>query len=203
MTASITLCFRRLASRLHAALLTSVAIVLLAIAAPGAAQDARFSQAAIQATDEAYVLEADIQFKLNDSLTEAVERGVALYLVLEIEITRARWYWLDERILRRKRTYRLSYHPITRTYRLTLGSLHQSFDTLGEALRTLERIRNWALTPTDKLDYGQSYDVAVRFRLDTSQLPKPFQLTPIGSRDWSLDTDWLRWTFLATGQASR
>lgn len=170
-------------------------------ALPVRAQDASFGYAAMQVADGAYVLEADLAFTLNDRLEDAVQRGVPLYLVLEAEITRSRWYWFDERVVRRKRTYRLSYHPITRTYRVTLGTLHQSFDSLDEALRPLTRIRNWSITPVGELRTGRSYDVAIRFRLDTSQLPKPFQVTAIGSREWSLDTDWLRWTFLATGSA--
>ena len=35
---------------------------------------------------------------------------------------------------------------------------------------------------------------AVRMRLDTAQLPKPFQLNAIASRDWTLESDWHRWS---------
>lgn len=183
------------------AFLTLIAGLFCLFALQARAEDARFGYAAMQLGKDAYVLEADVSFDLNARLEDAVLRGVPLYLVLEAEITRDRWYWLDERIARQKRTYRLSYHPITRTYRLALGTLHQSFDTLEEALHPLTRIRNWAIAPRKALDVGRSYDVAIRFRLDTSQLPKPFQVTAFGSSEWSLDTDWLKWTFLATGAA--
>ena len=39
-----------------------------------------------------------------------------------------------------------------------------------------------------------SYQAAVRMRLDTSQLPKPFQVNAIASRDWTLTSDWHRWS---------
>ena len=39
------------------------------------------------------------------------------------------------------------------------------------------------------------YEAAVRLRLDTAQLPKPFQLTTLTSRDWNLQSDWVRWSF--------
>jgi hypothetical protein len=32
-------------------------------------------------------------------------------------------------------------------------------------------------------------------RLDTTQLPKPFQLTAITSREWTLTSDWKRFAF--------
>jgi hypothetical protein len=34
----------------------------------------------------------------------------------------------------------------------------------------------------------------VRLRLDTSQLPKPFHLTALGSREWNIASEWHRWT---------
>jgi len=39
-----------------------------------------------------------------------------------------------------------------------------------------------------------SYVAGVRMRLDTSQLPRPFQLNAVGSRDWYVASDWQRWT---------
>ncbi|MND05560.1 hypothetical protein D3C83_264280 [compost metagenome] len=41
---------------------------------------------------------------------------------------------------------------------------------------------------------GTSYVAEVRLRLDTSQLPRPFQVSAVGSRDWSVSSDWYRWT---------
>jgi hypothetical protein len=44
------------------------------------------------------------------------------------------------------------------------------------------------------LKKDQLYQAALRMRLDTAQLPKPFQLNAISSRDWTLASDWYRWT---------
>jgi hypothetical protein len=30
-------------------------------------------------------------------------------------------------------------------------------------------------------------------RLDSSQLPRPFQISAVGSREWSVSSDWYRW----------
>ena len=37
---------------------------------------------------------------------------------------------------------------------------------------------------------GEGIDVAIRFRLDPTFLPKPFQVVSFGDRDWRLDSDW-------------
>jgi len=122
---------------------------------------------------------------------------VSLYFTADFVLERARWYWLDQVIAERSLDFRLSYHAISRSYRLSVGNFHQSFDTLDAAVRTMLRIRSWQIVPIDELEPGVSYSAALRFQFDTSLLPKPFQVTAIGSRDWNLGTDWLHWTFLA------
>lgn len=146
-------------------------------------------------TDEGYVLAADFEFELNARLEEAVNRGVVLHFLTEFELGRERWYWLDEKLLSRTQTHRLSYHALTRQYRLSTGGLHQSFDSLGEALRMLRRLRNWLIVERGEfaLEPGQ-YQAALRLRLDVTQLPRPFQISALGNKDWSLSSDWKNWS---------
>lgn len=146
--------------------------------------------------DGGYVLNADIDLELNPRLVDAISRGVSLYFTTELVIERPRWYWFNATVVERSLDYRLSYHAITRSYRLSIGSIHQSFDNLESAVRTMQRVRNWQVAELDTLQAGVSHEVSLRFRLDTSQLPKPFQVTAIGSSDWNIATDWVRWTFL-------
>jgi len=147
-------------------------------------------------TEEGHVLSADFYFELSPSLEEAVNRGVVLYFVAEFELTRDRWYWLDEKLLSRRLTYRLSYHALTRQYRLSTGGLHQSFETLGDALAVLRRMRNWLVIPRDdpRIVPGTGYQAALRLQLDVRQLPRPFQISALGNKDWSLAGDWLNWS---------
>lgn len=148
--------------------------------------------------DDGYTLSADFAFEFNSRLEEAVTRGVVLHFLVEFELTRSRWYWLDEKVASRSQTLRLSYNALTRQYRLSSGSgaLHQNFASLDEALRILSRLRHWAvLDKGAALRPGDAYQAALRLRLDPSQLPKPFQLTALANREWNLASDWLAWTF--------
>ncbi len=175
----------------------ALAVLLVAAAPLIAFADGSIRYAEIVPTEEGYVVNADVELELNPRLVDAVSRGVSLYFTADFVIERPRWYWFDEEIIERRLEFRLSYHAITRSYRLSVGSLHQSFDTLDAAVRTMLRIRNWQIVPLERLETGESYNAALRLRLDTGMLPKPFQVTAIGSRDWNLGTDWMRWTFLA------
>ncbi|WP_310493402.1 DUF4390 domain-containing protein [Dechloromonas sp.] len=149
----------------------------------------------LSASDDGYVLSADFKFELNPRLEEAVTKGVVLYFVADFELSKARWYWLDEKLVSRSLTYRLSYHALTRQYRLTTGGLHQSFQTLSEAMQVLSRLRSW--TVIDKNDKavhpGEAYSASLRMRLDVTQLPRPFQISALGNKDWSLGSDWKIW----------
>ena len=166
-------------------------------ATPARAAEAEIRNVALVLADDTYVLNADIVAELTPLLTDVVARGVSLYFVTEFELAAPRWYWLDEEVVTKSLTYRLSYQSLTRQYRLTSGALHQNFASLEEALRTMLRIRNWSIVERGALRIGRSYNAALRFCLDVGELPKPLQVSALGRKDWSLGSDWYRWTFAA------
>lgn len=137
-----------------------------------------------------YALTAQFSFDLPPVLEEAVNRGIALYFVIDFEAYRERWYWFDRKLADTALTYRLTYSPLTRQYRLARGALAQPFDTLAEAVATLKRVRGWRVADAGQLGGGGDVRGYVRFRLDVSQLPKPFQVNALTNRDWNLSSDW-------------
>jgi len=153
----------------------------------------------LAATEDGYALSADFAFEFNQRLEEAVSKGVVLYFVAEFELTRPRWYWFDEKVVSRSQTYRLSYHALTRQYRLSVGALHQSFSTLQDALQFLGRVAALPVADKSAIKAGETYAAALRLALDKSQLPKPFQVDAIANRDWQVDAKVLRWNFTPTG----
>jgi hypothetical protein len=136
------------------------------------------------------VLDAQFDFDLPPVLEDAVNRGIALYFVVEFELFRPRWYWFDKKLVDVARTYRLTYSPLTRQYRLATGALAQPFDSLADALATLRRVRSWRVADRALIRPDDDYTAQVRMRLDTSQLPKPFQVNALTNRDWTLASDW-------------
>lgn len=141
-------------------------------------------------TGDALLLNATFEFEMPQALEEAVQKGIALYFNIEFELFRKRWYWFDRRVASSTLTYRLSYSPLTRQYRLARGGLSQSFESLDEALGLLKSVRNWRVADKSVLSAREEYDAQVRMRLDVTQLPKPFQVNAITSREWTLASDW-------------
>jgi len=190
MTGFITRCCKKCNP-----LLALAALVLLLSAAPAAqAEGIDVNRAALVAAEEGYFLEADFGVALNPTLEDALNKGVPLYFLLEFEITRVRWYWLNDKILDTRQQYRLSYNALTRQYRLGLGALFHNFSALSEALDFLSRVRRRQVLEAGVLNKGNTYIAGVRMRLDVSQLPKPFQLNALASRDWNFGSEWYRWS---------
>ena len=95
---------------------------------------------------------------------------------------------------------RLSYHALSRQYRLSTGLLQQNFPNLEEALNVLKRVRNWQVADRTVEFSDADYEAALRMRLDTSLLPKPFQLSALTSRDLHLESGWERFTVRSPGR---
>ncbi len=169
----------------------------LAFAGCCVAAEVEIENPQLTASEEGYALSADFKFELGHRLEEAVSKGVVLSFLIEFEWINPRWYWFDEKMLTRQMRPRLYYHALTRQYRLTSGGLHQSFNTLKEALRVLSRLRNWQVidkaADASQIKIGESYRGALRFKLDITQLPKPFQISAVGNSDWQLASDWKYW----------
>lgn len=163
-----------------------------AVSAQGHGIDVR--RAAVSVADDHYVLEADFDIALSAPLEEALNKGIPLYFVLEFEMVRPRWYWFNDRALSTQQTYRLSYSALTRQYRIGFGAFYQNYPSLGEALQVMSRLRRRYDLDPGALSRGTAYIAALRLRLDISQLPRPFNLNALGSREWSLGSDWHRWT---------
>ncbi|HUF81246.1 MAG TPA: DUF4390 domain-containing protein [Burkholderiales bacterium] len=190
MTASSTPFCRR------SSWLAALAALLLALAAPfpARAEGIEIINAALIASEQGPVLEAEFEITLTHTLEEALSKGVPLYFTLEFELIRPRWYWFNDKVADYRQQYRLSYSALARQYRVGVGKLYQNFSSLPEALAFLNRVRLREVVAAGALSKGTSYIAALRLRLDTSQLPSPFQITAVGSRDWNLGSGWYRWT---------
>ena len=180
--------------------------IALLVAAMLAAAPLEFARAdeievrdvALRRVEGGMALDADFAFELTPRLAEVVANGVPLYFRVEFELTRSRWYWFDETAASSRLQLRLSYHALSRQYRLSTGALQQSFPNLEEALDVLKRVRNWLVIERGTRLADADYDAAVRMRLDTSMLPKPFQLSVLTGRELHLESPWKR--FIVRGQ---
>jgi hypothetical protein len=146
-------------------------------------------------------LDLDARFRVTlDPVHEnALLDGVPLTFVVEFTLTHPRWYWAARRVSdwfspSAKMECKLYYHSLTRTYRTEVGTLsgtlHQSYDTLSAALRSLCVASDWEVGQRGAVTrrLGSKFGGVIRMRLDKGQLPKPMQLSLLGDSDWNLDS---------------
>jgi hypothetical protein len=138
---------------------------------------------------ESATLDYQLRVTLPHAVEEAALRGIALYFVATATVWRPRWYWRDSRVARSQREWRLSYQPLTSTWRVSQGGLGQSHDSLADALAVMTRSTGWPIADAARVEADGSQYVEFEWELDTSQLPRPLQigLTGVGgSGDWAL-----------------
>ena len=177
---------------------SAMAVLLVAgLFSPAAhAEGIDVASAAIENGDDGWNLDAAFDVQFSPRLEEAVNRGVPVYFIVEFELARPRSYWFDEKTVQLSQTFKITYTPLLRQYRLTVGNVYQNFTRFEEVTRVLSRLRGWHVADKGALKKDEVYQAGIRMRLDTAQLPKPFQLNAIASRDWNLASDWHRWTIV-------
>lgn len=174
----------------------AVAVLLLAGIGPVRAQgEPEVAQLRLERTEEGVLLSASVRFELPPAVEDALLKGIPMFFVADASLLRDRWYWYDKHVAGGSRHMRLSYQPLTRRWRLQVSStpignsglaLGQSFDTQEEALAAVRNISRWKIADLSDLEPDAKYSVEFRFRLDVSQLPRPFQIGAVGQSDWSI-----------------
>lgn len=179
-----------------------VALTLcLAVATPARADSISVQRASLQADCSGWSLDARFDFELNANLEDAVNKGIPLYFTTDFELGRARWYWFDEQPVSVSQTIRLSFQPLTREYRVSTGGLQLGFGTLKDALAVIKHVTSWHVIDKGQVRQGETYTASVRMQLDTALMPKPFQVDAVNNRDWTLVSDWKRFTFTVAERA--
>lgn len=158
---------------------------MFACAQAQAAEGVDITHAHIEATEEGYRLAANYAFDLNNGIEDAIQHGVRMYFTTEVELTRPRWYWYDDKAVSTRQTIRLYYDVLTRLYHVSVvGGMQQSFPSLDDAMVLIRRTR-WLIAPKGALKKGETYNVTLRMFMDREQLPNPM-LNALNSSQWRL-----------------
>ena len=151
----------------------------------------------VRAEEDGYFLQSTFDFDLPIGVEDALNKGVPLFFIAEVDVLKDRWYWSDKVVTHNERHMRLSYQPLTRRWKIYISSqpisntglgvaMGQSFDTLTEALAMVKRVTRWKIAERQQIETGGKYHYNFNFRLDLSQLPRPLQRGAIGDSEWAL-----------------
>ena len=179
------------------ALFGGLFLALTPLTASGAEPTVELQNLKVEQSDGAVYASLQWNFQLPAPLEDALYKGVALYFVAEVEVTRERWYFYDKKLLSAQRHMRLSYLPLTRRWRVNVASqpfssaglgmsLGQSYDNLEDALQSIRRIAQWNIGNPSDLEPETKQNISISYKLDLTQLPRPMQIGAAGQSDWNI-----------------
>lgn len=194
MIVFITHCWRRLLRPFERA--CWLALLLVGLSAQALA-GVELDQLRVGRHEQGVLVHAHLKLDLGQAVEDALMKGVAVHFVAEAELMRDRWYWYDRKVAQVSRYYRLAYQPLTRQWRLQVStepiglggvasSLAQTFDSLQSALDVIRLQSSWKLGEAADADAEARQYVVYRFRLDMSQLPRPFQIAAGNQSGWNM-----------------
>ena len=179
-------------------LLLGLCLCVTLAPAAALASGTEITQLRVERSDDGVFLSAQVRFDLPMVVEEALSKGIPLFFVVESDIYRDRWYWTDQHVASAARTLRLAYQPLTRKWRVNIvpglitgssglrATLNQNYDTLAEALSAIQGVARWKIADASEVNPDSAYTLDLNFRLDLSQLPRPFQIGVAGQREWTI-----------------
>ena len=197
MTDFFTLCWRNARLDLAGACLLAFFLGLTPVFAADPESKSEVVLLRMSRSVDGIDLYATVQLDLPSAVEDALEKGIPMVFLAEAEVMRSRWYWADKKVASAQRHMRLAFQPLTRRWRLNVASgpmgnnslglaLNLNFDSLQEAMATVQRISGWKIADMAQIDPDGTYRVDFRFSLDLSQLPRPFQIGAFGQSDWKV-----------------
>ena len=163
-----------------------------------AAEGIDVSRAEARITDGGQLsVSSRFQTELPDQLKQALRRGVPLNFTLGWQLsapTVASYRFKFDQLIGDDGNiyYKLTFHPLTNRYRVTVGAFSTDYDTLDAALRAIGAVANWKVLHKGTLSGTEARETKaeIRLLLSTSKLPKPFQINALTSKNWHLDSGW-------------
>lgn len=139
------------------------------------------------------MLTARLDFELSEEALKALEHGVALDIVIDMEaVQERRWFW-DRTLAEHSERFRLERQALSRHYLVTHKYRRRSFLSLREALQYIGTIREYPLVKTELLDKEHNYQGRLRAWLDIESLPAPMRPTAYISSHWRIKSTWHEW----------
>ena len=138
-------------------------------------------------------MQQDLQ--LSQQAREALEHGVTLTIMLELELHNDNNMMV---VRQENRRFQLRYLPLSERYQLSEEETDelQAFSRLRHALAAIANLN--VKFSTGPLLAG-NYELRTRISLDESRLPTPMQLPAWFSSQWQHDSEWSVWPFEISG----
>ncbi len=195
---------RRVASRIANCLAACLPVWLALCLATGAAvarADAldgllEVQSAFVNLTDGVYQLHARVKYPANEQTAVALRDGVSLSYDLDVEVARARRFWLDAEITTLTLRRELSFHAVSERYvvRDPRSGAQSSYATLEDALLSLGTVDGWPILVASQVPREGDYRVSVRASVRRGRLTDALRVIFFWNDGWQRESEWYSWS---------
>ena len=146
--------------------------------------------------DDVHLLDARLQLVLSSEALAALENGVTLIIELQLQVIRARRFFVDDVEAELEVRYELEFSPVTQRYivRNVNSGDQDSFATLYSALNSLGRVQGLPVIDDALLDADSDYRVRLRAMLNTERYPAALRVLFFWRGQWQLQSEWYEWS---------
>lgn len=141
--------------------------------------------------DKKLDVQIEIDLSLSDELKSALHKGLLLFFTLEMKVFEPHALWFDTVVLTQSRTWGIQHNLLLREWRVTENNITTKAFSLDEAIKHITQVKEWSIPLGKKMRLGGTYKGEIRLKLETSLLPRPFQITAFNnSSAWSFSSPW-------------
>lgn len=148
--------------------------------------------------DRVLAVHSRLNLALTPATEEALNSGIPLEIVIDIEFVRQRWWWTNKLISDWTLRRRISFHALSRQYLVSGTNVKQraeSFGTLDLALAHAGNLSQleFALPAKKQIEPGARHLLRMRARLDIEALPSIMRPLAYSRPAWRLNSGWTSW----------
>ncbi|WP_303909397.1 DUF4390 domain-containing protein [Thiohalomonas denitrificans] len=173
--------------------LSALLVSLLPLSVAVAKEDFAVQDAKTRLEGGVYLLDAEVDYRFSSKALDALENGVPLVLVLDIEVEKKRpWWWYDSEVASLEQRFEVQYHALSDQYllsNLNSGALY-AYPTLSSTADAVGDIRSLPLLDANLIEPDATYEVQLRSRLDIEALPLPLRPLAYVLPGWRLSSEW-------------
>lgn len=151
------------------------------------------SEAKFKLRDDKHYLHVDADFRFTTPVLDALHNGVAMVIVLEVEIYQQRSIIWDKKLSELEQRITLEYFDLSEQYVVNNAHTRERYTamTLRSVINKFRDIKPMAVIENSELLSSESYYARTRVRLSLNSLPVPLQLNAYISSNWWLYSDWV------------
>lgn len=156
------------------------------------AADFKILNQTCRSTEDAFVLDANIDFNFSEKVIEALQNGVPITLELHLQVRKkGAWLW-EKDLMDTRLRYQIRYHALASAYQVVdlQTNTQESFVTREIAITALGEIMDLPVIRHEKMQKDKIYRVSLKASLDVDALPLPLRPIAYLSPAWNQSSEW-------------